>query len=155
MSNKKRTIKSKNGGNIDEILGSPVFNQLSSKARQYINNPGKVIQVLGGVTKKIEKGALTELKDSIYILARMIKAVVKKQYKHLPTATLVRIVGAMLYFLFIADLIPDFIPVLGLMDDATVLAWVISSVRTDISAFEEWEKEIQDLKGKKALGQIG
>lgn len=155
MPNKNRKSRAKQGNNIDEILGSPIFNQLSGKARQYVKNPAKVVQVLGSVTKKIDKGALAELKDSIYVLARMIKAVIRKEYTHLPTGTLVRIVGAMLYFLFIADLIPDFIPVLGLMDDATVLAWVISSVKTDINDFEEWENEIRDLRGKKSLGQIG
>ena len=140
MANKKQTYKKRTGASLDEILGSPIFSKVSAQAKEYAKNPASVIRVLGNVTKKIDKGALAELKDSIYVLARMLKAVVKKEYKHLPTATLVRIVGAMLYFLFIADLVPDFIPVLGYMDDAAVLAWVINSVKGDIENFQDWEE---------------
>ncbi|RYD75951.1 MAG: DUF1232 domain-containing protein [Sphingobacteriales bacterium] len=152
MANKNQTHKKKTGATLDEILGSPIFNRITEQAKEYSKNPASVIRVLGNVTKKIDKGALAELKDGVYILARMIKAVVKKQYTHLPTSTLARVIGAMLYFLFIADLIPDFIPVLGLMDDAAVLAWVINSVKGDLEKFQEWEDE-REAKQNKQLAQ--
>ncbi len=150
MTNKNQTYKKKTGATLDEILGSPIFHKISEQAKEYAHNPAKVVQVLGNVSKKIDKSALGDLKDGIAVLARMIIAVVKKQYKHLPTTTLVRVMGAMLYFLFIADLIPDFIPVLGLMDDAAVLAWVIGSVRDEIQHFEDWETS-QEAKNRKQL----
>ena len=40
------------------------------------------------------------------------------------------------------DLIPDFIPLMGLTDDFGVLVWVYSSVSTEIDKFLTWEKSI-------------
>ena len=38
-----------------------------------------------------------------------------------------------------ADLIPDFIPVAGLVDDAAVIAFVVARIRVDLDAFMAWE----------------
>jgi uncharacterized membrane protein YkvA (DUF1232 family) len=38
------------------------------------------------------------------------------------------------------DLIPDAIPVAGLVDDAAVLAFVLRQARAEVEAFKKWEK---------------
>ena len=49
--------------------------------------------------------------------------------------------GARRTALFVSpiDAIVDVIPVLGLVDDAAVLAWVFRQVRWELDAFREWE----------------
>ena len=37
------------------------------------------------------------------------------------------------------DAIPDFIPIVGLLDDAAVIAFVLRAVQTDIQNFKDWE----------------
>ena len=49
------------------------------------------------------------------------------------------IVGALGYFICPLDAIPDFLPVIGFLDDAAVLAWVVSRVRRDLDEFLAWE----------------
>ena len=49
------------------------------------------------------------------------------------------VVAAIIYFVSPFDLIPDSIPVFGLVDDATVLAFVARSNLTLISNFRKWE----------------
>jgi uncharacterized membrane protein YkvA (DUF1232 family) len=44
------------------------------------------------------------------------------------------------------DLIPDFILTLGFVDDAALIGWIISSVKTDIDSFLQWEKTSPSLK---------
>ena len=39
-----------------------------------------------------------------------------------------------------ADLIPDFIPVIGYLDDAAVVALAVRSVKGDLDAFRAWEE---------------
>jgi uncharacterized membrane protein YkvA (DUF1232 family) len=39
------------------------------------------------------------------------------------------------------DLIPDVTPVIGFVDDAAVLAWVLRRVRKDLDTFRTWEDE--------------
>jgi uncharacterized membrane protein YkvA (DUF1232 family) len=40
------------------------------------------------------------------------------------------------------DVIPDFIPFLGLTDDATVIGLAISRLRHELNKYEDWENEI-------------
>jgi uncharacterized membrane protein YkvA (DUF1232 family) len=37
------------------------------------------------------------------------------------------------------DAIPDFIPVIGLTDDVTVIAMALTAARTEVEKFREWE----------------
>jgi uncharacterized membrane protein YkvA (DUF1232 family) len=56
------------------------------------------------------------------------------------------ILAAIIYFLNPIDLIPDFIPGLGLTDDFSVLLWVYNSVSTEVVKFLEWEKSTLQVK---------
>ena len=46
---------------------------------------------------------------------------------------------ALAYFVSPIDLIPDFIPILGLIDDSTVIAVVVAQIKSDIDNFIAWE----------------
>ena len=73
-------------------------------------------------------------------MRRLIKAYANGHYKEFPYASILKIVAAVVYFVSVVDLIPDFIPVLGLTDDLAVLAWVYSSVKDDLQQFVDWEE---------------
>ncbi len=72
-------------------------------------------------------------------LVRMVRAAATGRYRKLPRRTLVAAVAGLIYFLDPLDAIPDFIPVVGFLDDAAVLAWVVSRVRKDLDDFLAWE----------------
>lgn len=72
-------------------------------------------------------------------LRRLIKAYANGEYREFPYMSIVKIVAAVVYFVSVVDLIPDFIPVLGLTDDLAILAWVYASVRDDLQNFKDWE----------------
>ena len=42
-------------------------------------------------------------------------------------------------FTYPMDLIPDFIPVSGIIDDVALIAWIYKSVQEDIEKFLDWE----------------
>lgn len=44
-----------------------------------------------------------------------------------------KIIGALGYFIFPADLIPDLIPVVGYTDDLAALAWCVYSVAKNVT----------------------
>jgi uncharacterized membrane protein YkvA (DUF1232 family) len=54
---------------------------------------------------------------------------------------IVLIVAAILYFVTPIDLIPDAVPGAGLMDDATVLAFVLAKLELELDRFSTWEKD--------------
>lgn len=49
------------------------------------------------------------------------------------------ITGAIIYFVTPVDLILDWIPLLGFIDDAAVVVFVIRQIRSDLDKFLEWE----------------
>jgi uncharacterized membrane protein YkvA (DUF1232 family) len=72
-------------------------------------------------------------------LPRFVKATVRREYKEFPWQTLLVIVAALVYVVVPTDLIPDFIPILGWVDDWAVVAFVLKTLATDVDRFREWE----------------
>jgi uncharacterized membrane protein YkvA (DUF1232 family) len=50
-------------------------------------------------------------------------------------------VAAILYFISPLDVIPDFIPGVGYVDDVAVIAWVLNSIAHDLDDFRAWEQD--------------
>ncbi len=53
-------------------------------------------------------------------------------------ATWATIAGALAYVVFPVDIIPDFIPYIGWLDDAFVLGWAIKAVAGEIALYREF-----------------
>ena len=53
-------------------------------------------------------------------------------------------VAGLIYFIYPVDLIPDFIPVSGLIDDVAFIAWIYDYIKEDIDKFLEWEKSSKE-----------
>lgn len=79
----------------------------------------------------------------LFTFQRMLKAYSRKEYPHIPWKSVLAIIGSLLYFLNPLDIIPDFIPGIGLIDDITLFAWAYKSLEADVTRFEEWEYENQ------------
>lgn len=60
-------------------------------------------------------------------------------YRQVPWKTIAAVVGALLYVLMPLDLIPDFIPVAGFLDDAGVIAACLALVSDDLVDYEKWK----------------
>jgi len=69
----------------------------------------------------------------------LLKAWRRGAYPVVPWRTIILGVAALIYFVDPFDLVPDFIPVVGYLDDATVIAFVIESIRRDLDKFLAWE----------------
>ena len=89
------------------------------------------------------KGPLGKSWDDLNSLFRLITAWITGQYSTIPWQTIVLAIAAVVYFVNPFDLIPDFIPIVGYVDDATVVAFVIASIKTDINRFREWEQSLR------------
>lgn len=74
------------------------------------------------------------------LLARLLKARKRGSYRGLSMRTIVSLAAALLYIVSPIDLMPDFIPGIGLIDDAAVLALLLHSIAQDLAAFRVWEQ---------------
>ena len=84
-----------------------------------------------------------EVKDKFKTLLRLIRALYKKEYKDFPWGSLVKATATIIYLVSPLDLVPDFIPFIGMMDDFALISWTIGSLSDDIKNFEDWEEAQQ------------
>ena len=119
-----------------------------SKAKTIINDDEKLKKLIEDVLKKLkeissDKKTSAKLNDSLRLFIRIINAYTSKEYTYVPWKTICLIVAGLIYFIYPADLIPDFIPVSGLIDDVALIAWIYESIQDDIDNFLEWEKSLK------------
>ncbi len=74
------------------------------------------------------------------LLFRLLNAWKQGSYRGLSVRTVASIAVAILYVLSPVDAIPDFIPGIGLIDDAAILALLLHSLAQDLAAFRLWEQ---------------
>jgi uncharacterized membrane protein YkvA (DUF1232 family) len=72
-------------------------------------------------------------------MLRLIRAYYRGEYRHVPQDELLSIIAAIGYLVDPFDLIPDEIPFLGFLDDATVVAFAVGRTRQTLNDFMTWE----------------
>ena len=91
-------------------------------------------------SQKNDVGSLAhEAWETLQTMFRLIKASMSGEYTGVPGTTVAAAVAVLIYFLSPIDLIPDFIPVLGLLDDVALVAWFSTTLKGEIDKFHEWE----------------
>lgn len=134
----------KKGGSFfsRSTLGSKSYGRSRSKAAEYLKDRDKLNGLLDEATLKAhgKKGRLKDVWMSLMSFFRLIRAYANGTYRQISWPSLLMIVASVIYFVSPIDLIPDFIFGLGLIDDATLLAWTIKTCASDIAAFMEWER---------------
>ena len=90
--------------------------------------------------KDIE-GKLPKLKQ-FYQQAKLMLSLVRDyaagRYRETPYWAIAAVALALLYVLNPADLFPDFIPGLGYLDDAAVIAFCLKLVEKDLEKYQQW-----------------
>lgn len=80
--------------------------------------------------------ALANLLGDIVVAYDMVKDSVTGKYTGIPKSTIAMVAGGLAYLALPIDLVPDFIPVAGWLDDAAVLGWIFSQCATEISRYK-------------------
>ena len=63
------------------------------------------------------------------------------KYTSIPWKLIASTGFAVAYLVSPLDIIPDFLPIVGFVDDATVFALVVSSFQSELNAYREWKKK--------------
>lgn len=119
-----------------------LFERARRRAEEYASNPKKVSSLLEDAQRKAERNRdrMSKALEGLQSLCRLINSWLRGKYTVVPWRTIVLSIGAIIYFVNPLDLIPDLLPVVGFLDDAGVLAFVLQSIRKDIDRFLDWEK---------------
>lgn len=81
---------------------------------------------------------LEEYLEDFQDLFSLLRDFFKGRYKEVPWLIISSIGGSLLYVLSPIDIIPDFIPVVGYLDDAAVFAACLKYVRKDLEKYRQW-----------------
>lgn len=84
-------------------------------------------------------GPLSQFIEELKLLLGIVQDYWSGSYKEIPYWTIAAIVAALLYVLSPIDIIPDFIPVVGYVDDAAIVAACIAMVRQDLHMYKQWK----------------
>ncbi len=101
-----------------------------------------VKEALNKAGSKIEKLAqsapaeVQKLAKQAKLLYLMLRDTASGKFKA-PWATVAALTACLLYLVNPLDIIPDFIPVIGLIDDALIIALCVSMVRIDLRRYAE------------------
>ncbi len=116
------------------------FEQATIRAESYVGHKEKLLSLLEKAARKSEKcyEFLLAPWESLQIFLRLLRARLAGKFCA-PADSILMVVAAVIYFVSTFDLVPDSIPVLGLIDDASVITWVARRNLTLISNFRKWE----------------
>lgn len=117
---------------------------LMRESKRYLKDNEKLAHLLKEAINRGNVGRknLTNVWDGFNLLVRLVKAWESRKYRRIPQKSLVAIVATILYLVNPLDVIPDFLPVVGYLDDAAVLTWVLKMIADDLEEFRRWENGI-------------
>lgn len=99
----------------------------------------KVVNKADDIKRKFESnGPLGRFIKDVKVMLSLIKDYWNGSYRVIPWWAISAVVAALLYVLSPIDLIPDFIPVVGYMDDAAIVAMCLRMVEQELSKYESW-----------------
>jgi uncharacterized membrane protein YkvA (DUF1232 family) len=127
-----------------DITRSAYFREAAAKAGSYAKDPEKLRKLFEQASNKLRempRRPFAEMWAYVMAMIRLVRAYHAGTYRQISWRSFLIIIGALLYLVSPLDVIPDWIPVLGYVDDALVIALALKSVRDDLDAFMEWETE--------------
>ena len=119
-----------------------MFANALERAKSYAKDPKalrELVETAARKAKSIPKAPFAELWTYLQAMLRLIRAYYRGDYRNIRFANLVVIIGAIIYVLDPLDLIPDWIPGVGFLDDATVVAFAVQKTREALDDFKNWE----------------
>jgi len=138
---KPATAKENQGPVLKERLEAE-FAQAVKSAKSYVEDPQRLRGLFEEAAKQaasMPKEPFAETWPYFQAMLRLIRVYSQGHYRDVPESTLVVIIAAIIYIVNPLDVIPDALPMLGFLDDATVLALAVRRARQTLDDFMVWE----------------
>lgn len=123
-----------------ETMGT-VVEQNKCEAEKLLHNTSKLSNLLQKAQLLCEHFRKATLGGEIFIripvLCSIVRDYVNGSYTGFPIKSIIMIVIGLIYFVNPCDIIADYIPMLGTMDDSFILSQILSTLEIDIQRYEE------------------
>ncbi len=141
---KKKAGTSKRAGSLPTRAAAGqnrAFGKAILLAKPYLLSPERLEQLLQQAARKTASLPRKPFRESwayLHTMLRLLRAHQRGDYTTSPNA-LLSIIAAVAYLVDPLDLIPDEIPFLGFLDDATILEFAANKTRQSLDDFMSWE----------------
>jgi uncharacterized membrane protein YkvA (DUF1232 family) len=124
------------------------FIRAFENAKRLFSSKEKVLETLDNAFKKSidlenQNGEISSLTEKVKLFILMIRSYIKGEYREVPFKSILLIFAGLIYFINPFDLIGDFIPGIGYIDDIGLILWILKSVEDDVIRFKENYIDIQ------------
>lgn len=118
------------------------IDQLIKRAESIANN-NKLAGII--IDKAFEKvgettGRFVEIQQQSMAILRLLKAWYAREYTELSAKSVVSLLASAIYIVNPIDIFPDFIPIIGRLDDKLVVGFFIKKLNDEIQKFMAWEE---------------
>lgn len=133
-----------------QISKNAVFSLFVNRATKLLGRPFKIVTILNETADKLKSeeskdNKFKQLFDVALTLVRLVRAYINGGYRAIETKTIISGLAVLLYVLSPIDLVPDFIPVVGFLDDLSLVSWFLSKFQAEVTRFREWEQRTAQL----------
>ncbi|AGF57416.1 uncharacterized membrane protein YkvA (DUF1232 family) [Clostridium saccharoperbutylacetonicum] len=119
-----------------------VLDSNSEEAQSTINDEDKFERLVQRLEIKLKLvPGIGKYISDIACMVSLVRSYIKKEYTDIPIGTIISIVSTLIYILSPVDLIPDYIPVVGYLDDLALLSWVLKLIHSDVEEYKKWRIE--------------
>ena len=118
------------------------FIRALENAKRMFSSKEKVLETLDTAFKKSidlenDKAEISSLTEKVKLFILMIRSYVKGEYREVPFKSILLIFAGLVYFINPFDLVGDFIPGIGYIDDITLILLIMKSVEDDVLYFRD------------------
>lgn len=92
-------------------------------------------------SKLKESSHLERFTTDVSLFISLIKDYYNGSYRKIPYKSISSIVIGLVYILNPVDIIPDFIPAVGYIDDALIIAFCLKMVEKDLLEYQAWKEQ--------------
>lgn len=105
-----------------------------------IDDVEKVVNKSDEIENKVKSSnVLNRLWEDVKLLIALSKAYISGEYKKIPWWVISAVAFSLLYLVNPFDIIPDFVPVIGYVDDAAVIGICLKLIEKELELFKEWK----------------
>lgn len=124
--------------NFDVSKAKEGIKKCANTAKNLINNNEKLNQFLDKAEAFLSKSSSKELRKAATIIS-MVRDYASGAYTEIPINAIIGLVASLVYMVIPTDIIPDIIPVAGMVDDIGVVMVAIKSFDKDIDNYIAWK----------------
>ena len=130
------------GSRPKAALRSEAFARALADAKAHANDPARLRALYEEAARKaaaVPKDPFADSWPYVQAMLRLVRAYFRGEYRNVSQEGLLWVITALNYFVDPFDLIPDEVPFLGFVDDATVMEFAVAQTRQTLDDFMTWE----------------